>query len=112
MLHQPGARERQTPSSLIYHYTNAGGLIGILERKRIYATHYMYLNDLSEIRYGEDMISRILLEELEKQQQQLLDRVQRMLDDETILDKQAGHRDLYGSQIIFAFYGLGFSVPS
>ncbi|MBS0587862.1 MAG: DUF2971 domain-containing protein [Proteobacteria bacterium] len=35
----------------LFHYTNAKGLIGIIESQSIWATHYAYLNDSEEIRY-------------------------------------------------------------
>lgn len=35
----------------LFHYTNAKGLIGIVESQSIWATHYAYLNDSEEIRH-------------------------------------------------------------
>lgn len=35
----------------LFHYTNAEGLIGIIESQSIWATHYAYLNDSEEIRH-------------------------------------------------------------
>lgn len=35
----------------LFHYTNAKGLIGIIESQSIWATHYAYLNDSEEIRH-------------------------------------------------------------
>lgn len=35
----------------LFHYTNAKGLMGIIESQRIRATHYAYLNDSEEIRH-------------------------------------------------------------
>ena len=32
----------------LYHYTTARGLMGILEQKKIWATHINYLNDKKE----------------------------------------------------------------
>lgn len=40
-----------TPSTL-FHYTNSAGLRGIISGRRIFATHYRYLNDASELDYG------------------------------------------------------------
>lgn len=37
--------------SELFHYTNAKGLIGIIESQSIWATHYAYLNDSEEIRH-------------------------------------------------------------
>lgn len=36
----------------IFHYTTSAGLRGILASRRIWATHYRFLNDASEIDYG------------------------------------------------------------
>jgi hypothetical protein len=36
------------PPELLYHYTNQTGLLGIFEKRCIWATHFRYLNDLNE----------------------------------------------------------------
>jgi len=36
----------------LYHYTDLGGLKGILEHRQIWFTHYQYLNDPSELIFG------------------------------------------------------------
>ena len=36
---------RFEPAGVLYHYTSASGLLGILESSTIRATHYRYLND-------------------------------------------------------------------
>ena len=36
----------------LYHYTDLGGLKGILEHRQIWFTHYQYLNDPSELVFG------------------------------------------------------------
>lgn len=41
-----------TPPQHLFHYTNSIGLRGIVQRKKIWATHYRFLNDASEIDYG------------------------------------------------------------
>jgi hypothetical protein len=43
-----GERETHQPDGLLYHYTTQEGLLGILERKKIWASHLQYLNDASE----------------------------------------------------------------
>ena len=45
---------------LLYHYTTAAGLIGIIETGEIWATNVFYLNDQSEIRYGKDILDSFL----------------------------------------------------
>jgi Protein of unknown function (DUF2971) len=46
----------------LFHYTNASGLLGILEKRQIWATHVSHLNDREELVVGE----RIALEEIER----------------------------------------------
>jgi len=45
---------------IIYHYTDANGLKGILADQTLWATHYRYLNDLNEMNYFLKIIEEIL----------------------------------------------------
>ena len=36
----------------LYHYTNADGLKGIIESRKLWATHYRHVNDFAEFDYG------------------------------------------------------------
>ncbi len=47
--------EKRLPE-LLFHYTNAKGLHGILSSKTIWATEYQFLNDLSEYAYAQTVI--------------------------------------------------------
>src|SRR5450755_2950832 len=38
--------------SVLYHYTDANGLLGILQSRKLWASDVMYLNDSKEIHYG------------------------------------------------------------
>jgi len=49
----------QTEPELLYHYTTQEGLLGIVEKKKIWASHLQYLNDASE---GQ-IFTRLLIEE-------------------------------------------------
>ena len=40
------------PPAVLYHYTDASGLLGIVETNRMTATHVDFLNDPCEIEYG------------------------------------------------------------
>lgn len=51
MLSLPVVEETELPTDL-YHYTDAGGLLGILDKKALWATHAAYLNDSEEIVFG------------------------------------------------------------
>jgi hypothetical protein len=46
--------------SSIFHYTDSAGLLGILSSKSLFASHYRYLNDVSEGSLIRDLILPIL----------------------------------------------------
>jgi hypothetical protein len=62
MERQERQEENDAPKheGLLYHYTTQEGLLGILESKQLWATHYRYLNDASE---GQ-IVSKLLFDEL------------------------------------------------
>jgi hypothetical protein len=59
----PDLAEEPLPAA-VYHYTDAGGLQGILESGVLWATHYRFLNDSSELRYIFDLATEIAIEQL------------------------------------------------
>jgi hypothetical protein len=47
-------------SRVLYHYTSAAGLLGILERRCLFASDVWFLNDASEVRYAQErMVERV-----------------------------------------------------
>ena len=54
---------------LLWHYTNATGLKGILEQRQLWLTHYAFLNDSNEITEAHEVISACLNEWLDEHQQ-------------------------------------------
>jgi hypothetical protein len=42
----------QVPQQPLYHYTTQAGLLGIVDKKEIWATHTQYLNDRREFRHA------------------------------------------------------------
>lgn len=51
----------------IFHYTNLGGLQGIIKNKNIWATHYQYLNDKGEFEFGKELVCNWLNQAQEKE---------------------------------------------
>jgi hypothetical protein len=103
--------EMISESDLIYHYTTAAGLKGILENKYIFFTHYLYLNDLSEIMYGMGEGDKFLREELELARSILTQRLDPILEDASIVNKLEAHKELvtkYGKP--FALINEAISV--
>ena len=46
--------------TILWHYTNLAGLIGIVERRKLWATDLRYLNDSTELAYGLDRVLSVL----------------------------------------------------
>ena len=49
-----------TAHKTLYHYTGIGGLLGIVETRKIWASHAYYLNDSKEILYACDVLRKVL----------------------------------------------------
>jgi hypothetical protein len=45
-----------SPPEILYHYTSAEGLCGIIQSREIWSTNALYLNDTSELRHASDML--------------------------------------------------------
>jgi hypothetical protein len=43
------------PPEMLWHYTDASGLMGIVEHERLWATQTSFLNDSTELEYGLDL---------------------------------------------------------
>jgi hypothetical protein len=60
----PAARETDVPESetpdRLYHYTDARGLLGILESRKLWASDVRLLNDARELDYAADLVRRWL----------------------------------------------------
>ena len=52
----------QLPYTL-YHYTSSGGLIGILTSRAFWMTNVQYMNDSSELEYGQNLFRAAIQEE-------------------------------------------------
>jgi len=53
-------RPRDFLPSTVYHYTSAAGLYGIIDSAILRGSNFAYLNDASEIRYGESVVHDVL----------------------------------------------------
>jgi hypothetical protein len=48
------------PGTILYHYTTAEGLKGIIEKNELWATSAYYLNDSAEMFYGYNVLKEVL----------------------------------------------------
>jgi hypothetical protein len=62
----PWLKEQWTKdaSHIFYHYTTLDGLLGIIGKGKLWATHVRYLNDTSEFKIGVDAVTWMLIEKL------------------------------------------------
>ncbi|MDQ2922611.1 MAG: DUF2971 domain-containing protein [Acidobacteriota bacterium] len=61
-----GRAQSKNYPGLLYHYTNAAGLLGIVEHNKIWATHINFLNDASELIYARRLVEEALKHEEEQ----------------------------------------------
>jgi hypothetical protein len=55
----PAVLNTNLPDGIVYHYTDAFGLEGIVRKKQIWATHYRFQNDPRELKEGEDFVREL-----------------------------------------------------
>jgi hypothetical protein len=69
---------------LLYHYTGAQGFTGIVESRKLWATHIQYLNDAQEYRYAAERAAHVLLERAQASadphEQEILERFKGTID--------------------------------
>ena len=107
--------DEKAQPELLYHYTTQEGLLGILEKACIWATHYRYLNDASE---GQ-IVSKLLIEELTKRtgDEGVISQGKRILSEITSQDVYATSFSEHGNLLsqwraysgISGGYSIGFS---
>lgn len=62
-------QKQMPPGGLLYHYTTADGLQGIIEKNELWATSAYFLNDSTEITYGCGVLNEVLDDWLAKNPQ-------------------------------------------
>ncbi len=83
----------------VYHYTNAQGLLGIMERGVLWATHYKSLNDPQELQFGLKSVHELFNQQIRKVIQQ---RNVDLTDEE--MRREAG---IFASAFIDTYVGYG-----
>jgi hypothetical protein len=56
-LSEAEAAADERPPDLLYHYTSAEGLFGIVQSREIWATNVLYLNDASELSHAVEILA-------------------------------------------------------
>jgi hypothetical protein len=88
--------DQSKPEGLLYHYTGQNALLGILESRKIWATHVRYLNDESEFVHSwkkvwDSLSLKIKQKDFQEKDpnfRQSLEKMYRVLRDEIMKDPQ------------------------
>ncbi len=78
----------------LYHYTTWEGVLGILRSRSLWATHYKFLNDYSEIKLFRDRLVRLVLPYVREEYDGLIKRSPHVwckIDEEGGLDQAVQH---------------------
>jgi hypothetical protein len=103
----------------LYHYTTGEGLKGVLQTKRIWATHYKYVNDSSEFDYGRviarETIQRVSVETRHAVVDKMLDELQAFIEaekeaSEHYVARFCGTGDLLSQWRGYANSGIGYAI--
>jgi hypothetical protein len=62
------APESDVPE-VLYHYTSAAGLLGVLQNKSLLASDRHFLNDRTEVSQGRDRATKVIRKDLQKRQE-------------------------------------------
>jgi hypothetical protein len=104
---------RQKPDRMIYHYTSAAGLIGILKTKSIWATSHLHLNDRLEFETAAKLFGQELKQSaLTEPHQRLLMRLVAERRDPRFVTSFSEHHDRLSQWRAYGVgegYALGFS---
>lgn len=107
------------PPELLFHYTNSGGLIGILRSSRLWATNFRFLNDNSEVAYGVTMFESIVKDRLADSKNEIISKfLERTLCTANAFDGMfdcyitcfCEDDDLLNQWRVYAGSGGGFSI--
>lgn len=60
LMWKPDIQSVQPERQMLFHYTTADGVLGILTSQRLYATGASYMNDASEWNYAQNVVSQVL----------------------------------------------------
>ena len=105
------------PPSILYHYTTPAGLLGIVEKKEIWASHTQYLNDQREFRHAvgiiEEEIAAMKKMHQHDKHQELLDEMASVLKDSESMNvcvcSLSEERDILSQWRAYGG-GAGFSI--
>lgn len=103
---------------IVYHYTDAAGLAGMLASKKVWATEYRFVNDGSEVELGLQQAKRIVrdirVKEKNDRKLRFLINLQRLLEQElpnsSFVFSTSSKRDDLSQWRGYAKEGQGFAI--
>jgi hypothetical protein len=116
ILSRDDAKEKE-----LWHYTTAEGALGIVSKNEIWATHYGFTNDASEIRIGEEVVCKVVAALAEREEdadrKRLFAILARLFPDHVLSSKAdmfvASFTEAYNDLVQWSGYGhrgLGYAL--
>lgn len=111
LSHELAGLIEANPDEVIYHYTGADGLIGMLESGRIWATHVSRMNDSVEYEIGVELVERWVRDSLDRQSRPLIEKAIANLESvDTYIACYSAAADRLSQWRAYAGSGVGYCV--
>lgn len=99
------------PADVIYHYTNSGALIGMLESGKVWATHVSRMNDSMEYKIGIELVERLVRKNMEGQLRQLFERaISNLVSVDTYIACYSSEVNRLSQWRAYAGLGVGYCI--
>lgn len=101
----------KSPGRVVYHYTNAPALIGMLESGRIWATHVSRMNDVMEYEIGVTFVTQSVGAILDRPSGELVGKaISRLKSVDTYIACYSAARNRLSQWRAYAGTGTGYSI--
>lgn len=106
-----------TQAEVLYHYTSAKGLLGILQSSRLHATDVRYMNDERELAHGLELVSESFEEWRTQQKTPLRHKILRGINLKSLISRYdiyahclSANRDQLSQWRGYAAEGTGYAI--
>lgn len=101
----------ENPEEVIYHYTDAGALIGMLDSGKIWATHVSRMNDVMEYEIGVAFVTQCISANRQRPSGELVDKViSRLSSVDTFIACYSAARNRLSQWRAYCGAGTGYCI--
>lgn len=105
---------RPAPPQILWHYTSAVGLKGILDSRELWASHVLFVNDKVEASHARELIRRVLGRMVQRSphaaMELALEQLDALLDRDVFMVAFSEEGDLLGQWRMYGDDGHGFAI--